>query len=95
MSVLDISTYRLPVIVTAICIILWYYLLLVHQATVKHRLKNEYASNGQTFDRYNSDDPRMLAADRIVGNFLEQTWPFLASMWIYCLFVNITVGVQS
>ena len=34
----------------------------------------------------------MLAADRIVGNFLEQTWSFLASMWIYCLFVNMNVG---
>ena len=44
------------------------------------------------FDRYNGKDPRMLAADRIVGNFLEQTWAFLISMWIYCLFVNMDIG---
>ena len=34
----------------------------------------------------------MLAADRIVGNFMEQTWSFLAAMWLYCLFVDMNTG---
>lgn len=30
----------------------------------------------------------MLAADRI----MVQTWSFLASMWLYCLFVDMDTG---
>ena len=47
MAFLDVSEYRLPVIVTCLALLLWYYLLLIHQAIVKHRLKNEYAADGR------------------------------------------------
>jgi len=40
------------------------------------------------FDRYNSGEPLLLAADRIVGNFLEWLPVFLSVLWLYAFHVG-------
>jgi len=67
---------------------LWYAMLFGLQTRTKYRLLREYAARDQAFDRYRSGDPEMLRADRAVQNTLEQMGPFLASMWMYALFIS-------
>lgn len=64
----------------------WYYLLLFRQRGTKYRLKSEYESRGEVFDRYFGQDPQMLSADRAVSNTQEQMVPFLSSLWLYAVF---------
>jgi hypothetical protein len=43
---------------------------------------------GEKFNSYKSTDRRILAADRSVGNMLEQAFAFFISLWAYALFVD-------
>jgi uncharacterized membrane protein YecN with MAPEG domain len=54
-----------------------YYALMVNQLRLRVLLVREAAARGEKFDRYRTDDPRMRAADRYVGNMLEHMPPFL------------------
>lgn len=71
---------------------LWYALLFGLQTRTKYRLRREYASRGEVFDRYRSADPEMLKADRAVQNTHEQMVPFLVAMWTYALVVSADVA---
>jgi hypothetical protein len=77
-----------PIVVTVAYLALWYFLLLGMQRGTKYRLKAKYEQDGKEFDRYFGQDPEMLAADRTVGNTLEQMGPFLASLWMFAVFVS-------
>lgn len=77
-----------PVVVTVLYLFFWYYLLLVVQRGTKYRLKEEYESNNEEFDRYFGQDEEMLAADRAVINTLEQMVPFLVALWLHSIFVS-------
>ena len=85
---LSLSEYKHPVNATVLCILFWYYLLIVVQRSVKYKLVNEYKAKGKTFDRYFGQDPRMLSVDRVVANTQEQMMPFLVSLWLHAVFVN-------
>jgi uncharacterized MAPEG superfamily protein len=85
---LDAAALRGPIAVTAVYFLLWYTLLFGLQTRTKYRLRREYASRGEVFDRYRSQDPEMLKADRAVQNTHEQMAPFLVAMWMYALFVS-------
>ncbi len=87
---LDVTTLRGPVLVTAAYLLLWYVFLLGFQSRTKYRLKASYAARGEVFDRYFGQDEEMLAADRVVGNTHEQMVPFLVSLWLYAIFVSPT-----
>lgn len=67
-------------------------LLFVVQRGAKYRLQARYKSEGKVFDRYFGQDAEMLAVDRVVGNTLEQMGPFLASFWLYAVFVSPRVA---
>ena len=82
------QAYASPIVVTIAYFALWYYLLLGVQRGTKYRLKARYAGEGKEFDRYFGQDPEMLAADRAVANTLEQMGPFLASLWLFAVFVS-------
>jgi hypothetical protein len=77
-----------PLAVTIVYFLLWYAFLFILQARTKYRLKARYASEGKVFDRYFGQDPEMLAVDRSVGNLHEQMGPFLASLWLFAIFVS-------
>jgi len=77
-----------PIVVTVLYFGLWYALLLGLQRGTKYRLRDEYAARGETFDRYFSQDRRMLAADRSVANTHEQMVPFLVTLWLHAVFLS-------
>jgi hypothetical protein len=52
---------------------------LVYQGTLKIRLKLAAAKRKERFERYGN--LQMLVADRVVGNLLEWSVPFLALFW--------------
>ena len=84
----DIKRFKLPILATSSALATWYWMLLYGQSRLKYKLVSEYKSKGEEFDRYYGKDPRMLAADRIVGNTHEQLIPFLAALWIHAIFVD-------
>ncbi len=77
-----------PVAVTVSYFALWYALLFGKQSRTKYRLIAKYKEEGKVFDRYGSNDPEMLAADRAVGNTQEQMVPFLTALWLYTIVVS-------
>ena len=85
---MDPTLYAGPIVVTALCFALWYALLLGLQRGTKYRLIAEYADRGERFDRYFGQDPRMLAADRVVANTHEQMVPFLTALWLHAVFLS-------
>lgn len=76
-----------PVAVT-LAILVVYYAFAFAQLRVKTRLRHEYEARGEVFDRYRSDDPEMLAADRTLLNLLEQLPAFLVLLWLNAAFVG-------
>ncbi len=85
---LDATEFRGPLVVTAAYFGLWCFFLLGLQRGTKYRLVARYRDEGQVFDRYFSQDPEMLAVDRVVANTHEQMGPFLVALWLYALFVS-------
>eukprot|EP00164_Ancoracysta_twista_P001879 GFYU01002470.1.p1 GENE.GFYU01002470.1~~GFYU01002470.1.p1 ORF type:complete len:192 (-),score=14.15 GFYU01002470.1:400-975(-) len=81
------AIFYLPVISTVAWVATFYFLL-GNQRSVKYKLISEYRTKGKTFDRYNNQDGRMTAADRAVGNYLEQTPAFLITMWMHAILVS-------
>lgn len=83
-----LALLRGPVAVTVAYFALWYGLLFGLQTRTKYRLKARYQREGKVFDRYFGQDEEMLAADRAVSNTHEQMVPFLASLWLFAVFVS-------
>ena len=65
-----------------------YYALHLHVLRTKHRLRDEYRARGEEFDRYSSNDRKMLTADRYVLNTLEHMPPFVCLLWLNVAFVG-------
>jgi hypothetical protein len=65
-----------------------YYALHLRVLRTKRRLRNEYRARGEEFDRYFSQDRRMLAADRGVLNMLEHMPPFVCLLWLHAVFAS-------
>lgn len=76
-----------PLLVTVAYLIV-YYGMIGYQVMVKTRLRRAYRARGETFDRYFGGDREMLAADRYVGNMLEQMPAFLLLLWLNAVFVG-------
>lgn len=76
-----------PVWVT-IAYLLLYYVFIGNVARVKVLLMTEAKRSGTKFDRYFGRYPRLLAADRIQLNTLEQMPVFLAALWLHALVVS-------
>jgi hypothetical protein len=76
-----------PLLVT-LAYVLVYYLMITNQLRVRTRLRRAYRTRGETFDRYFNTDREMLAADRYVGNMLEQMPGFLLLLWLNAIFVG-------
>ncbi len=66
-----------------------YYLFMTNVLRTKVRVGQEYQQRGETFDRYNSRDREMLAADRIQLNMLEHMPAFLLLLWLHAVIVDI------
>src|SRR5215510_6802341 len=69
--------------VPAITYFALYYALNVHVLRTKRRLRREYRARGEEFDRYYTQDRRMLTADRCLLNMLEHMPPFVCLLWLY------------
>ncbi len=101
-----LSTYRSPLLVTISYMALYYVFMIyqmvvkfsVYEKEKKKALASSSSSSSSsshhipTFNevRYNSKDTSLLAADRTVGNCLEQMVPFLMSLWLYSIFISPT-----
>jgi hypothetical protein len=88
---LDPSPFTGPIVVTVTFFALWY-ALLFRQTHTKRRLKAEYESRNETFDRYFGQDRQMLAVDRAAANTQEQMVPFLCALWLHATVVSVTVA---
>lgn len=88
---LDLPTQAGPIIVTLLCVGL-YYAFQINLVRVKSQLTREYAARGEKFDRYFSQDRTMLAADRVQLNLLEHLPPFLVLLWLNAVFVSPTAA---
>jgi hypothetical protein len=77
-----LTTYSGPIWVTLITLAV-YYGFMVNVLRVKLSLLKKYREDGKKFDRYFSQDPQMLAADRTQLNMLEHLLPFLALLWLH------------
>ena len=80
--------YKGPIVVT-VFYFLTYYIFLLNILKTKMKLFKSYASKGEKFDRYFSNDRQMLAADRTQLNMLEHMPLFLLFMWLHAFFVSI------
>ena len=89
-----LEEYQYPLF-ASVAYILTIYRFIAIQRDVKYRAIVEFQKEGKKFDRYYSKHPPQLAADRILGNYLEQTPPFLLSMWCSALFVDATFAGLS
>ena len=76
------------VIGVSIATVTLYYAFLVRLMFVKIGLHREHTARGEKFDRYQSRDRRLLAADRAQLNMLEHMPPFLALLWLNAVFVS-------
>jgi hypothetical protein len=83
----DITRQAGPIVVT-LAYVAVYYLFQIQVMRVKMRLKEEYSSREEKFDRYFGQDREMLAADRIQLNTLEHMGPFLVLLWMNAVFVG-------
>ncbi|HKO89644.1 MAG TPA: MAPEG family protein [Polyangiaceae bacterium] len=76
-----------PVLVT-IAYFAVYYALHLRVLRTKMLLKAECRVREEEFDRYFSQDRRMLAADRSLLNMLEHMPPFVCLLWLNVAFVG-------
>lgn len=76
-----------PVLVTVAYFML-YFAFHMRVLRTKRRLRGEYRTRGEEFDRYYTQDRRMLTADRCVLNMLEHMPPFLWLLWLNAVFVS-------
>jgi len=65
-----------------------YYTLHLRVLRTKRLLRTEYCAREEEFDRYFSQDRRMLAADRSMLNMLEHMPPFVCLLWLNVAFVG-------
>ena len=65
-----------------------YYAFMVNLLVVKLQLHREYAARGERFDRYFTQDRRLLAADRTQLNMLEHMPVFLVLLWLHAFLVS-------
>ena len=79
--------YRWPIAATVAWVAL-FYRFIGRQLRTKYAVNAELSAKGKSFDRYSTGDGRMRAADRTVGNLLEQAPAFLCSLWLHAIFVN-------
>jgi hypothetical protein len=76
-----------PVLVTVVYFVV-YFGFHMRVLRTKQRLRREYRARGEEFDRYYTQDRRMLTADRCVLNMLEHMPPFLCLLWLHTVFVD-------
>jgi hypothetical protein len=94
----DVSAFAPVVLVTAAWALLYYAFLMDQSATafvvLKDAKRKAAAEKKPTptladvkYGKY-SKGARMRVADRTVGNYLEQSVPFLTSLWLHAAFVS-------
>lgn len=69
------------VIAVSIATVVVYHAFLIRLMVVKIRLHREHAARGEKFDRYQSRDRTLLAADRGQLNMLEHMPTFFVALW--------------
>ncbi len=69
------------VIGVSVATVVLYYGFLIRLMLVKIGLHREHSARGEKFDRYQSRDSRLLAADRAQLNMLEHLPTFLIALW--------------
>lgn len=89
-----ISIYRSPLLVTCSYFTL-YYSFIIYQVLTKYYVYFQEKNNSKNPQqvklkdiKYFSDNTLILAANRTVGNCLEQMVPFLSSLWLYSIFIS-------
>ena len=65
-----------------------YYVIITYGLIAKRRAARRCKSLGERFDRYNSQDPELLAADRMQLNTLEHMPPFIVFLWLQAAVVS-------
>ncbi len=84
---LAIAHYAGPLWIS-IAYLLLYYALVINVRRVKVKLARAHEGRPEVFDRYESKDPQMLAADRVMLNTLEHMPPFLTMLWLSAVFIG-------
>ncbi len=84
---LPLSSLAGPAWVT-LALFIVYYAFMTNVLRVKIKLGREHRIQGESFDRYASQDPRLLAADRTQLNLLEHMPVFLVLLWMHAFIVS-------
>ena len=84
----DFTALHAPTIWVTLTYIGLYYAFLAHGLVVKRRVAQQCRDAGQRYDRYRSQHPELLAADRVQLNTLEHMPPFLVLLWGQSLIVS-------
>ena len=88
---MDITQFKGPVLVTISYFLVYYFFIYLILKT-RIKLHSTYKKEGKKFDRYFSQDRKMLLADRTQLNMLEHAPAFLSLMWIYAIFVSTNLA---
>ncbi len=84
---MDISEFKGPILVTISYFFVYYFFICLILKT-KLELHSAYKKEGKKFDRYFSQDRKMLLADRTQLNMLEHAPVFITLMWLYAIFIS-------
>lgn len=87
-AMLSIKTYAAPILVT-VAYFSVYYGLITYGLSVRMKL---IKSEGESFDRYFSQNRELLASDRMQLNTLEHMSPFLWALWLHAVFQSPTTA---
>lgn len=95
---MDLLKYKSTILITCLYFTL-YYLFIIYQVITKYYVYNNEKQKSKSPNeikmkdiKYFSQNTLILAADRTVGNCLEQMIPFLLSFWLYSIFISIENG---
>ena len=81
-----------PVLWVTFAYLVLYYAFMLNVLRVKLSVAASSKAQGVKFDRYQTNDPRLRAADRIQLNTLEHMPPFLILLWLDAIMGSVMVA---
>lgn len=88
---IDIQQFN-PILWVTLAYLVLYYAFMLNVLRVKLKVAASSKAQGVRFDRYQTNDPRLRAADRIQLNTLEHMPPFLILLWLDAIMGSVIVA---
>ncbi|MGB0645583.1 MAG: MAPEG family protein [Bradymonadia bacterium] len=88
---IDVQQFK-PVLWVTFAYLVLYYAFMINVLRVKLKVAASSKALGVKFDRYQSTDPALRAADRVQLNTLEHMPPFLILLWLDAAMGSVMVA---